>query len=386
MMKRGKRLAIIVMALIIGLGLFSFPGEKFSYAMTAVDFGDVAANYWGYAYIDFAAERGIINGYPLADGSYRFLPENAVTREESMAMLYRALSAADELKSTDDSSAEYTDLFAENKIADWAKTYVAYGMKYALITEEELRDFTDENGRGIPAPREQVALWTAKAIERPLSPAYSLIYIDKDSISAEKLPYIDLLYRQGIMQGDDTKMFHPASSIKRAEFAAISNRVFALAEAELYSIDKEIQSYRGTVVSVDSYNSKLMMTQSDGTGRVIQINPKTQIVINGKVNYNGLAGVSMGTTAIVAWGAFYNENNPKVDALQLHVITKTQTRTGLLTGIENLDSSTSLLQIENSDKDTIYYILDKNSRTEKTPRKGTEVTFLADGIKILEMK
>lgn len=386
MMKRGKRLASIIMALIIGLGLFAYPEEKFSYAMTAGDFADVAASYWGYPYIDFSAEKGIINGYALPDGTYRFLPENAVTREESMAMLYRALSAADQLKSTDDFSVEYTDLFAENKIAGWAKTYIAYGLKYKLITEEELRDFTDENGRGIPAPREQVALWTAKAIERPLSPAYSLIYIDKDSISAEKLPYIDLLYRQSIMQGDDTKRFHPASSIKRAEFAAISNRVFALAETELYSVEKEIQSYRGTVVSVDSYNNKLMMTQSDGTGRVIQINPKTQIVINGKVNYNGLAGISMGTTAIVAWGAFYHESDPKEDALQLHVITKTQTRTGLLTGIENLDSSTSRLAIENSDKDTIYYVLDKNSRTEGTPRKGTVVTFLADGIKILEMK
>jgi hypothetical protein len=380
------------MALIIGLGLFSYPEERFSYAMTAGDFSDVAASYWGYPYIDFSADKGIINGYASPDGTYRFLPENAVTREESMAMLYRALSAANQLKSTDDFSAEYTDLFAENMIAGWAKTYIAYGLKYKLITEEELRDFTDENGRGIPALREQVALWTAKAIERPLSPAYSLIYIDKDSISAEKLPYIDLLYRQGIMQGDDTKRFHPASSIKRVEFAAISNRVFTLSETELYSVDKEIQSYRGTVVSVDSYNNKLMMTQSDGTGRVIQINPKTQIVINGKVNYNGLAGISMGTTAIVAWGAFYHENDSKEDALQpkdalqLHVITKMQTGTGLLTGIENLDSSTSRLAIENSDKDTIYYVLDKNSRTEGTPRKGTVVTFFVDGIKILEMK
>jgi len=381
-----KKRTAIIMAMIIGLGLFSYSEEKFSYAMTAGDFADVAASYWGHPYIDFSAEKGIINGYSSPDGTYRFLPEKAVTKEESMAMLYRALSAADELKSTDNFSMEYTDLFAENKIADWAKTYVAYGIKYKLITEEELRDFTDENGRGIPAPREQIALWTAKAIARPLSPANSLIYIDKDSISSEKLPYIDLLYRQGIMQGDDTKRFHPASSIKRVEFAAISNRVFALAEAELYSVEKEIQSYRGTVVAVDSYNNKLMMTQSNGSGRVIQINPKTQIVINGKVNYNGLAGISMGTTAIVAWGAFYNESSPNEDDLQLHVITKTQTRTGLLTGIENLDSSTSRLAIENSDKDTIYYIIDKNSRTEGTPRKGTVVTFLADGIKILEMK
>lgn len=373
------------MAFLMGLGLLFFREGDGAYAMSAVDFTDVAADYWGYPYIDFSAGNGIINGYQSPNGSYRFLPENPVSREESMTMLYRALSAADKLKSTEDFSVDYAELFAENKIADWSKKFIAYGLKYELITASEIVDFTDDNGLGIPAPREQVALWTAKAMGRNLSPAYSLIYSDKDSISSEKLPYIDLLYRQGIMQGDDTKMFHPASNIKRAEFAAISNRVFESAKAGTYSVDKEIQSYRGNIVSVDSNQYKIMMTQSDGTGRVIQINPKTQIVINGKVNYNGLTGISTGSTAVVAWGAFYDESSSDDNVLQLHVITKTQTRTGLLTGIEKLDDSTSLLEIENEDGDTINYVLDKNSRTDGTPRKGTEVTFIADGIKILEM-
>lgn len=386
MVKTAKRLGTIILTVMIGLGLTPFQGDTSAYAMSAGDFTDVPSSYWGYPYIDFSAGRGIINGYQSFDGTYQFLPENSVTREEAMTMLYRALSAADKLESTDDFSAEYTDLFTTDKVADWAKKYVAYGLKYNLISESEIADFTDDNGMGIPAPREQVAKWTAKALGRDLSPAYSLIYADKDSISADKLPYVDLLYRQGIMQGDDTKMFHPANGIKRAEFAAISNRVFESAAAGVYDEAREIQSYRGTIVSVDSYNNKIMMTQSDGTGRVIQTNSKTRIVINGKVNYNGLAGIGTGTAAIVAWGAFCDQNDPKDDALQLHVITKTQVRTGLLTGIEKKDADTSILEIENEDGDTIYYVLDKDSRTDGDPRKGTEVTFIADGIKVLEMK
>lgn len=385
-MKRNKQKGSILLALLMGIGLFSFQEGDVSYAMSASDFTDVSVGYWGYSYIDFSAGNGIINGYPAPNGTYQFLPENSVSREESMTMLYRALSAAGKLKSTEDFSADYADLFTESKIADWSRIFVAYGLKYELITPDELVDFTDENGRGIPAPREQVALWTAKAMGRTLSPAYSLTYVDKDSISSEKLPYIDLLYRQGIMQGDDTKMFHPASNIKRAEFAAISNRVFESEKTGTYSEDKEIQSYRGTIVSVDSYQNKIMMTQSDGTGRVIQINPKTQIVINGKVNYNGLTGIGTGSAAVVAWGAFYDESSADDDVLQLHIITKTQTRTGLLTGVEQLDSSTSVLEIENEDGDPIYYVLDQNSSTDRTPQKGKAVTFIADGIKILEMK
>lgn len=381
-----RRFGTFILACLIGFGPLSFPGENSAYAMSARDFTDVAADYWGYSYIDFSAGNGIINGYQSPDGTCHFLPENAVTKEESMAMLYRALSAAGKLKSTEDFSAEYDGLFTENKIADWAKKYAAYGLKYELVSESELVDFTDDKGHGIPAPREQVAVWTAKAMGRNFSPAYSLIYVDKDNISSENVPYVDLLYRQGIMQGDDTKRFHPASKIKRVEFAAISNRVFESAKTQTYSEEKEIQSYRGSIVSVDTYQSKIMMTQSDGTGRVIQINPKTQIVINGKVNYNGLAGIGAGSTAVVAWGAFYDESSPNDDDLQLHIITKTQVRTGLLTSIGKMDDSTSILKIENGDGDAIYYVLDKNSRTDGTPRKGKEVAFIADGIKILEMK
>ncbi len=383
---RNKRIGTLILAFIVSFGLFSVREGSPAFAISAGDFTDVAADYWGYPYINFSAGSGIINGYLSPGGTYRFLPENPVSREESMTMLYRALSAAGKLKSAEDFSEDYAELLAENKIAGWAKKYVAYGLKYDLITESEIADFTDENGRGIPAAREQAAIWTAKAMDRSLSPAYSLIYVDKDSISAEKLPYIDLLYRQGIMQGDDGKMFHPANNIKRAEFAAISNRVFESAKDDSYAVNKETQSYRGTIVSVDSYNDKIMMTQSDGTGRVIQINPKTRIVIDGRVNYNGLAGIDTGVAAVIGWGAFYGQNSPDPDALQLHIVTKTQTRTGLLTAIEKKDSDTSLLEIENEDGDRICYVLDKGSLTDGTPKKGTEVTFIADGVKILEMK
>jgi len=386
MLMRSKRIGTLILAFLVGLGLFSVQEGKPVFAMSAADFKDVAAGYWGYSYIDFSAASGIINGYPSDDGAYRFLPENPVTREESMTMLYRALSAADQLKSPEDFSSEYTELFAENRIAGWAQKYVAYGLKYALITPDEISDFTGENGRGIAASREQVALWTAKAMGRNLSPAYSLIYVDKDSISSEKVPYVDLLYRQGIMQGDDLKMFRPDGNIKRVEFAAISSRVYESAAAGAYSADKEIQSYRGTVVSVDKNQNKIMMTQSDGTGRVIQVNPKTRIVINGKVNYNGLGGIETGSTAIIAWGAFYEQDDPHNETLQLHVITKTQTRTGLLTAVRKMDGGTSILEIENEDGDTILYVLDQNSLTEKEPQKGKQVSFLADGIKILELK
>jgi hypothetical protein len=347
-----------------------------------------SADYWGYSYIDFSANRGIINGYLSDDGTYQFRPENPVSKEESTAMLYRALNAAGKLKSNEDYTEEYTELFEEHKIAEWAQMYVAYGLKHGLITDAEISGFTDEAGLGIAAPREQVALWTAKAMERNFAPAYSLIYKDKDIISAENTAYVDLLYRHGIMQGDDKKLFNPTDGIKRAEFAAICNRVYESANSERFSVEKEAQSFRGTIVSVDLYSNKIMMTQSDGTSRMIQIEPKTQIVIDGRVNYNGLRGIKTGSTAIIAWGAFYDPNgfNPEDKVLQLHVTTNIKTMSGLLAGIERIDSETSILEIENRDEDRIYYVLDKESLSDGTLKEGKQVTFIADGIKILEIK
>jgi S-layer homology domain. len=389
MRKRGKKVfAIILSALLCTAGAAFLQEQNSVYSMGAASFTDVTSNYWGYSYIDFSANHGVINGYLSPNGTYQFLPEKSVTREEAVCMLYRSLSAAGKLESQEDFSAEYADMLTANKIAPWADRYISYGLKYKIITEGELADFTDDNGYGIAAPRDQVAFWTAKAINKKLMPAYSLIYTDKDSISADKVPYIDLLYRQGIMQGDDTKMFHPASGIKRAEFAAISNRVYSLVMSDTYQIQKETQSYRGTIVSVDSVNNRIMMTQSDGTARMIQVNPKTQIVIDGKLNYNGLKGISTGSNVIVAWGAFYStDNNSGTDSvMQLHIVTKTQSKAGLISKIDKIDSSTSLLQIENSDGDIIYYILDKNSQTSVTPKKGQEIHFISDGVKILELQ
>lgn len=381
---------VLILTLILGLvfgGSFLQRGNH-TYAMGAADFTDVKSDYWGYNYIDFSANSGIINGYLSPNGTYQFLPENPVSKEEAITMLYRALAASGKLESQEDFSSEFEEVLLENKIADWAKKYVSYGLKYELITTDEIVEFTNENGVGIAAPREQVAYWTAKAIDKDMTPAYSLIYVDKDNISPDMVPYIDLLYRQGIMQGDDTKMFHPASGIKRVEFAAICNRVFELISTTTYNVDKETQSYRGTIVSVDTINNKIMMTLSNGTGKLIQTNPKSKIVIDGKVRYNGLKEIKTGSVAIVAWGAFCNQEEfgKTGNTMQIHVITKTQSRVGLLTEVVKLDDDTSILKIENSDRDIVLYILDKNSQTAITPQKGKQVTFIADGIKILEIK
>lgn len=362
--------------------------ENVAYGLGAADFTDVKKDYWGYSFIDFAAGKGIINGYPDPKGTYYFAPEAKVSKEEAMSMLYHALSAAGELESKDDFSPEYESLFLEHQIATWAQKYVAYALKYKLVSKEELTGFTDDKGYGLPATREEVAVWTGKALDKGVAPAYSLDYVDKDNISAAAMPYVDLLYRQGIMQGDNTKMFHAESSIKRVEFAVICNKVFDLYASDNYKIDKEVQSYRGTILSVDIINHKVTMSQSGGAAKVIQINPKTNILIDGKVGYNGMKDIPSNVVAVIAFGTFHNEKEGGrgTEALQLHIVTKTQARVGLLSDTEKINQDISILTIKNAAEEEIYYVLDQHSTVLSTLQKGKEVTFITDGVKILEIQ
>ena len=304
-----------------------------------------------------------------------------------MSMLYRLLSAAGKLKSEEDFTASYETVLNENKIADWAKKYVAYGLKYGIIKQSELADFTDENGAGQPAPRQQVAVFAAMAMEKPVAPAYSLMYIDKDNISSENLPYVDMLYRQNIMRGDDTKLFNPLNGIKRSEFSAICQRIYNGVKSDTYLNEAEVNSFSGQVVSVDTYNNRIMLNQTNGAAKIISVNPKAQLVIDGKINFNGLSAIPKDSQVIIGYGAFYypgRDGNEGV--LQLHVDTKLQAEKGLISDIKTLDANNSIYSIENEDGDVILYLKDKNSKLSGSPQKGKEVTFLSDGVKILELK
>ena len=54
-------------------------------AGSSADFSDVAAGRWYTEAVDWAAEKGVVTGYP--DGSFR--PNDAITREQLAVMLYR---------------------------------------------------------------------------------------------------------------------------------------------------------------------------------------------------------------------------------------------------------------------------------------------------------
>lgn len=90
-------------------------------AKGTASFTDIAEGQWYTDAVNWAAEQGVVNGYP--DGTFR--PETPITRQEMATMLYRLAKAE---KVEEDKLASFPDAAS---VADWAKD----AMNWAVSTE-----------------------------------------------------------------------------------------------------------------------------------------------------------------------------------------------------------------------------------------------------------
>lgn len=89
-------------------------------------FSDVKPSDWHYGYIEKALELGLISGDP--DGSFR--PNDALSRQEMLAILVRAMGV-DVEECVDQSILK--PFINETRISDWARGYVAYAESIGLL-------------------------------------------------------------------------------------------------------------------------------------------------------------------------------------------------------------------------------------------------------------
>lgn len=364
-----KSYSLFVICMILLCTVFYNPHV---YGNTPRDFIDVGDNYWGKDFIDFASETGIIAGYHVEGDRYKFMPEANVTKEESMQMIYKAVTNSG-LRETYNIGSKYEDLLTSNLIDKWAWECVSFGLEYDIIKVDELVGFRDDLGNAMPASREEVALWTAKAIDRKLMPATSLDYIDKHDISRENLVYIDLLNRMSIMIGDNLGKFNAKDSIRRVEFAVICTRVYDLAESP-FNIDAENRSFQGVITGIDKENGKIFLTQSDGSVRLIDYEKNAQIIIDGVIEYN-IDNIPRYRNLVIAWGP-YN---------QIHMNTEVMLGEASVQNIKTLDNNCSELALRLPDGNIVYYFTDRETFIINEIRRNDDIIFIADGIIIIEI-
>jgi hypothetical protein len=393
-----KSFNCICILILVSLLIFSTFLVAPVYGLDSRDFPDVQRDHWGVLDIDFAAQNGIVNGYVLYDGSKAFMSENSVSKEETMVMIYRALSASNQLKSNEDFSSFYTQEFETNLISLWAQKQIAYFLKYNIITTAELTNFVTDDLVPIKASREEAGVWVARAIDLKLMPAYTLPFNDLNSIFPSNVPYIDFLYRMDIMKGNTEGNFLPKSEIKRVEFAAIANRIYKLKTtnaANLINIDKLSNSLAGTVISVDRpkaigdgkmSNGKIYLALADGSSKIIQIYPSADIIVNGQVLGKGLADIQVGSRTIISYGAFSTQDELSRDSWKTQVLIQSNQLRFAGTTMEINQLSGALTQlIVKIDSSELMYFMNTSTNIIKAPKIGSMVNFICDGVFIVEI-
>lgn len=196
-----------------------------------IDYIDVKnTNTWAKEAIYETGALGIFKGY----GMKQFGLNKVLSKEEAISIAYRlagreadAQKAAEQLYNTRKNN-------AGNVVRFWSDGYLQLAANEGLISQQDLNDAFSENTeeltpesfhRSAPAQRQEMAFWMAKALA--LEPVYGQqkifnSYSDWKNADPIKIPYIETILLNDIMNGDEKGNFKPTQSITREQSAQIA--------------------------------------------------------------------------------------------------------------------------------------------------------------------
>ena len=197
-----------------------------------LDFQDVrSSGTWAAEAIYETGALDVIKGY----GDKRFGRTDIVTKEQAIAIAYRVAGReADAQKAAEAlDNARVKDEKKKDVLGMWSDGYLKLAADDGLISAQDLQDALNSDPssleagsfyRSAPAQRQEMAFWLAKALK--LQPTYGQqtlfnSYKDWRSSDPVKLPYIETVLQNQIMNGNGNGYFNPTQSLKREEVAQI---------------------------------------------------------------------------------------------------------------------------------------------------------------------
>lgn len=171
-------------------------------------FRDVRESDWFYSYVKYVYD----NGYMVGVTGKTFEPESKLTRAMLVTILCKLSDGAPEV------SDDFTDVPA----GEWYAPYVGWAAKTGVVKGYGGGIFKPENN----ITREEMATAMVRYIEYagvrlPRRSTAPFEFADAGKISDWAASYVETLRRAGIMNGDTTGKYHPASDITRAEIATV---------------------------------------------------------------------------------------------------------------------------------------------------------------------
>jgi len=246
-----------------------------------IDFTDVRnSGAWSKEAICEMGALEIVKGY----GNRVFGRTNSVTKEEAIAIIYRAAGreedaqrAAEVLDAQRNSDEKKT--YAPSM---WSDGYLQLAAGEGLISAEDLEAaFSPEQGnlqegsfnRRAPAQRQEVAYWISKVLG--LEPIYGQQEIfnsfrDWSSADPHKIPYIEAVLVNNIMNGEGNGYFRPTGNVTREQIAQIIKNADSWI-LPLLGYNKKIGTVEDIKKSIDFTNG---LTQYSNTFYVRNSNGK----------------------------------------------------------------------------------------------------------------
>ncbi len=274
-----KKFITILLVLAVSFSIVKAEGD-------IPQFKDIDEVPWAKSYVLKSAEIGIVNGYP--DSTFR--PKRKVTKCESVLIVYNMLKSKNliDLENQSKLLSKYESVLEKANIPSWKglREGVAFFLENKVIPEDDLYNFLD-NDVHINISRELISNYLGRALNLYLKENVNKIisgyFIDSDKITADYAQYIDLLYRQGIINGDNNKRFNPKDSLTRAEIAKIIVETVNVVEKK--NLTDTVQSSNTYTLIINASERKQrklkLRNEEDGVLKSYLLGDNVRITING---------------------------------------------------------------------------------------------------------
>ena len=177
-------------------------------------------NHWAYGNIQFALEKGFLQGYE--DGT--ILPDQTITRAEFAKILVQSLNLT--LPSNIDSSA-YANQYLDVTTDEWFYQDVITSTYFGLVSGNGDGTFTPNK----QITREEMAVMLERAVTKVKqynSSLFTITYIDNHSISDWAVDSVKRVYSNGLMEGLPDGTFSPKKNTSRAEAVTVTKRLLEI--------------------------------------------------------------------------------------------------------------------------------------------------------------
>lgn len=229
-----------------------------------LDYTDIKdTNIWSKPAIYEASGLEIIKGF--ANMNRRFGRTDTMTREEALSVVYRAAGREAEAQTAGEALNNARADKKTDVLEVWYDGFLQLAANDGLITRQQLTDALNTDQAGLESTafkrkgavqRQEMAYWLARALNLQAVRGQQNIlnnYLDWRSADPEKVPFIEVVLQNKIMNGDGNGRFNPTNPVTREQAAQIVKN----AEAQILTA-LQYEKMTGTVegiASTDDYSN-----------------------------------------------------------------------------------------------------------------------------------